>query len=41
MRELRGAGWMKLRMIAFIGAGPVRPIHLNILARISDQERLC
>jgi CelD/BcsL family acetyltransferase involved in cellulose biosynthesis len=40
MREEYKKGWMKFGMIAFIGTGRVCPTHLNILARISDQEGL-
>jgi CelD/BcsL family acetyltransferase involved in cellulose biosynthesis len=40
MREYHRIGLMKLRKIAFIGAGLVYPVHLNILTQISEQEEL-
>jgi CelD/BcsL family acetyltransferase involved in cellulose biosynthesis len=40
MMEVYTIGLLKLRIIAFIGTGPVIPIHLNILSRSPDQTGL-
>jgi CelD/BcsL family acetyltransferase involved in cellulose biosynthesis len=40
MREFTRMGWLKIRMMAFIGTGRIHPVHLNILAHPSDQKGL-
>jgi CelD/BcsL family acetyltransferase involved in cellulose biosynthesis len=40
MKELRRAGWQKLRIIAFIGTGRDLEVHNSILTHSSNQEEL-